>query len=128
MLSREGELPPDWMFQGYAEHTPDQMVWVAEMVERLRFRQLAFATSAYHLPRCVLTFVKVWDARCAGYAPVIASMPLIDQDNLAGSFATVDATTSGSVAEELDRITRYQAKGDVATAEEFFAHYTRSRG
>jgi uncharacterized SAM-binding protein YcdF (DUF218 family) len=61
LLSRKGSAPSNLSFQGYARHTPDQIRWVTqELMKNVALTHVVFSTAQYHLPRTVLTFIKMW--------------------------------------------------------------------
>ncbi len=108
----------DFRFQGYAEHTADQMAWVVDqLLETPDVLHLYLSTSGYHLPRCVLTFAKVW-ARSGDRRPLqIGSVPTLGSD-LDSAFRTPLNGKSGSAEDELKRIIEYQGAGYVGDVED----------
>jgi len=118
LLTRSGFIPTRLLVSGHHDHTLSQAEWVADVLaERPHVRQVILVSAAYHLPRCVLTFIKTWAKR--GGAPVrIGALPTMDHANPLGSFGNKYGK-SGSVSSEVARIETYQKSGDVATPEEF---------
>lgn len=113
-----GKLPLRLATQLYAEHTPSQMKWAVEhLLDQPRVQHVIISTASYHLVRGALTFIKCWnnvrDDRMLTLGLIATSDP---PEEL---LATTTSTTSRTLEQELDRIEVYQAKGDVATADEF---------
>lgn len=115
LIERNGRLPLWLLFQGWADHTPSQMEWVVDLLLQNRLiSSLILSTASYHLPRCTLTFIKVWSKKKSNKRIKLALLPTSD------SLVRTEILTSQSHLEEIDRIKLYQQKGDVATADEFF--------
>jgi hypothetical protein len=107
--------------QKEAQITPDQMHWIAErLVADTEITALVMSTAAYHLPRCVLTFVKTWAKQ--GDKRKLALRLLPTRNFKPTSLSTTNQTVQG----ELERIALYQEKGDVATPDEFFDFIRRN--
>jgi len=123
LLARQQRVPPSLTLQIYAEHSLNQMRWVSNMLcADKTVSTLILSTAEYHLPRCILTFVKTWqregDARKIRLAAIATSNPrLLNRPN--------EDETSQTREQEVKRIEVYQIKGDVATANEFmhFIHH-----
>ncbi len=113
-----GGVPKHILVQGCTEilNTLDQMLWlIACILKDPEITTLILSTSCYHLPRCVLTFIKQWLERSDGRRLQLVLLPTSDP------LPTGTTTTNQTVAGELTRIAFYQQKGDVATADEFLA-------
>lgn len=96
----------------FAENTRDQMDQVTEAVSGLSVKQVIISTAAYHTPRCVYTFVKSCLDRDLERSFRLAVLPTFGPD--LGSPIPAEKASS-----EIERLKRYQQKGDVATKEEY---------
>jgi hypothetical protein len=114
-VSRDGVQPLRLETQLYAEHTPGQMHWVAMLLlDNPHIHHLLVSTADYHLNRGIQTFIKIWQDD--GRKLSIGRLPTPDPPPEA---LVAGSSTSQSRDEELERIVEYQAKGHVATTEEF---------
>jgi hypothetical protein len=112
--------PADLTHVGYARCTPDQIVWARRMLlKQAHITNLVMTTAAYHLPRCILTFIKDWQRHGDQRRLRIGALPTIAPEPLHAFGFAGDYDKSHSVASELERIEKYQRTRDVATAEEF---------
>jgi hypothetical protein len=124
-IARDGQLPKRLETQFLAQHTLEQMEWATKMMRRHPLiRHLIISTAGYHLPRCVLTFVRTWIKESNVRHPSIGVMPTSDPPE---EVLAVPSTTSRTLEEELTRIELYQQKGDIATAEEY-EHFMSEAG
>ena len=99
---------------GWANHTPDQMRWAVELLKKSsKVNHIAICTAVYHVPRCVLTLVRAM--LVSGTKRVISILPTWHPEGPA---------VSGSKEwdEEMEKISRYQGEGDVATLQEWCAY------
>lgn len=100
--------------QGDALNTPGQALWVAEKVKELGIKSLALSVSPYHMLRAYLTLLKTFTKRQTNI--LIAPFPTpLSPTNIVPE---VGKKQIEMVPAELDRITKYQGQGDVATMEE----------
>lgn len=97
-----------------ARNTKEQADWTAEKVRELNIESLALFVSPYHLLRAYCTLLKSLEARGLQIpivpAPVAISPEVVVPESGANGWQLV--------AGEVERLRRYQEKGDVATSEE----------
>jgi len=123
-IARDGRLPARLATQDFAFHTPAQMAWVAKQLKNNLFiNHLILSTATYHLPRAVLTFIRVWNKE--GEKRKL-SIGIIPTSNPSKKLLTIPSDTSRTQAEEFERIELYQKKGDVATHDEFYEFISKS--
>ncbi len=120
LLARDGQVPKGLWYQGYAEHTLEQMLWAVDSLRaNRRIRHLVMSTAEYHLPRCMLTFVKQWQLHGDGRKLQLSVAPTANPPQTADT-----GGTNASLDGELSRILEYQKKGDVATEEDLLKFLT----
>lgn len=108
-----GEDSPDIVVARQARHTRDQMEWaVALLAEMPRVRHVTITTAAYHLPRCVLTFLAAMEK--TGERILVSPVPLINPSGR--SFLPEE------VRSEAEKILEYQEKGDVLSFADFSSY------
>lgn len=116
---RKGLVPFDDTYvetAGWAEHTPGQMSWaVALLRHNSSVNHIIVVTAAYHVSRAVLTLIKAMEK--AGLECAISLIPIFHEDG--------PAPGSKEWEEEIAKIPVYQAKGDVASEEEFGRYVLR---
>lgn len=113
-VARERKLPTRLEMQGFARHTPDQMEWATDTLQdEIFINNLIVSTAKYHTPRCVLTFVKTWMKRGDSRKLRLGILPSSNPRQV------LKTATNQTIVGELERIEKYQANGDVATAKEF---------
>jgi hypothetical protein len=108
--------------QGWADNTPDQMEWACKMARKYaEVNHLIVATAAYHLPRCVLTFIKEMN-KADLFVPVIP-WPLT-------SFSGDSFAKKGNqnFALEIAKVLKYQESGHVAPVAEWEEYLKRRLG
>ena len=95
---------------GWENHTPDQMRWAIELLKKNReVNHLIVCTAAYHIPRTVLTFIKMMLKH--EEMTVISSLPLWNPDG--------PARDDQDWQTEISKIGIYQKEGDVASDTEW---------
>ncbi len=104
-------------------HTPDQSAELRDMVERQAWRRVVLVSSHWHLPRVMLTMIKsVLYAMPYATAPLPVLIPYMAPCPLSrpipGNVTHAIHDARDMVREELRKIVRYQAKGDIATLPE----------
>lgn len=108
-LDKEKQNPDDMIIGGFTEATPGQMVWALEKLkENPNVKRIIISTAAYHLPRCMLTFIKAMNK--AGVFVPISAHPLLNSNG--------NSFNSDEIKSEIGKIHEYGLKGDVATSEE----------
>lgn len=111
-----GGTPTSLRWQGCRASlsTPDQTWWFNEQLcADTEVTTFIVSTSRYHLPRCVLTFMKDWfyfgDRRKLQLRLLPTSDPIPAETT----------STNQTIEGEIERIKRYQGTGDVASKHEF---------
>ena len=116
-IARDGKLPERLQIQPFALHTQEQMNWAVDMLlEDWSISHLIISTAKYHIPRCVLTFVKAWIKLGDSSKLSIGILPTSD---MGMSILRTSSSTSQTLDQELERMEEYQVKGIVATSAEF---------
>lgn len=110
---------PQWKLDGvhvenHAEHTKEQAEWTAEKVQRLNIESVALYAPPYHITRAYLTLLKALLKRNITI-PIIPAPTPVPPHAIVPEF-NVDGWSM--VAGEAQRIEKYQAQGDVASAQE----------
>jgi hypothetical protein len=105
-----------------ADHTKHQAEWLTAQVDEHDVESMALYVSPYHILRAFRTVLKTREKTGAPRIPIIP-MPVAVSPDIAIPETAVNPAMDpkdgwGMVAGELDRITTYAAKGDVATQAE----------
>ncbi len=103
---------------GWANNTVDQMKWASELLKKNpQIDHLAITTAAYHLSRCILTFLQTMEKQGIERR-VISPIPIVHPSgpDLKGP----------DFAGEMKKISLYQEKGDIAS-EEMWRSYSEWR-
>lgn len=126
-LMREGDLfPLTVRMQLNAKHTPEQALWVVQLLLRnVHVEQVVLSTAKYHTPRALLTLLKSWLTHGDERKLRLSVLPTSDPTEEEKSSVT---ETSTSLEAELLRIEHYQALGDVATKDEFYTFVQSNHG
>lgn len=104
--------------QGWADNTPDQMRWVIRMVKKYTdVKHLIVTTSAYHLPRCVLTLVK--EMKTEDIVLPVTPWPLSSFSG--NSFSKL--RSNQNLVLEIAKTLKYQQSGHVASLEEWDEYF-----
>lgn len=109
--------------QPNALNTPDQTNWVAQQCVENGITSIALMCPSYHMLRQLLTLHV--SLRRAGLRIPVIPVPLhLPPSSLtpATQAGETELTGISMVDSELDRIRRYQEKGDVATVEEYLEY------
>jgi len=97
--------------QGWANHTLDQSIWATELLKKNKnINHVILATAAYHTTRSTLTFLKTLKKQSID-GIVISPIPI--------SHRLEPSLDSEKYIGEMERILKYQGKGDAATLEEW---------
>jgi len=102
---------PEIFKQERADHTGEQANWVAGLAVENQVESLIVTASLYHLPRVFLTLLKCLQRKNQ-------KILLIPSPARPVQFSREWLLIPG----EVERIVRYQEKGDVATAQELYSH------
>ncbi len=101
--------------QRTATNTKDQAEWLSRQVYDHNAKSLALCASPFHLLRAYLTVLKTFlDAELR-----IPFLPAPTRVNPSWTIPEVDVNAWALVPGEVERIEEYQAKGWIATTEEF---------
>lgn len=98
------------VIQETANHTKDQADWVAKQTVEKKFASIALFAPAYHLLRAYATTLK--SLQTVNETIPIIPMPIQSSPNTRSSETGMDMWEMSPA--ELQRITRYQGKGDVS--------------
>lgn len=109
LVRREGVV-----IHPHAHHTKEQGEWIAATARDLNIKSIALVVPPYHLPRAYLTFVKCFEQ--LGIEVALFPLPV----HVAPSTRAPETGLNSwqYVPGEMERIVKYQEKGDVATYEE----------
>jgi hypothetical protein len=102
--------------ESHAEHTKEQAEWLFEKVKDLKITSLAIYVSPYHLLRAYCTILKTFINHKSSPIPMIPIPVAISPDAI---IPEINTDAWNMVSGEVDRIIKYQKKGDVATYDEF---------
>lgn len=102
------------VIQQKANHTKEQADWIAAEVKARDIASLALYAPAYHLLRAYATTVKSMD-NADVRIPIIPMPTRVSPDSVS---AETGMNTWEMAPAEMERIAKYQEKGDVATKEE----------
>lgn len=103
----------------HAEHTKDQTEWLAKQVKKLDISSVAVFAPPYHCLRAYLTLLKSFIKREMNEVILIPMPTPISPSRITPE---TGSNAWGMVPGEVERIIRYQKKGDVATYQEFIAY------
>lgn len=99
--------------QGEAYNTKEQAVWLVQMVQQLRLPSVGIIAPAFHMTRAYLTIL----AQCEKQGVRIPLIPLPTKMSYMKKIPLPEANQWELTSAELQRITRYQETGDVASFE-----------
>lgn len=104
------------IIQPHAEHTVEQANWLIDHVEELDIKSLTLYVSPYHLLRAYCTLLKTFLKRNVEPVAIFPRAVSISPQTLIPEY---QKPAWNMVAGEMERILKYQEKGDVASFEEF---------
>lgn len=97
--------------EGDVRNTLDQVNWAATVIARVSIKSLIVVSSVYHLPRVLLTLLRVLQKEQLKLILIPNAVPLLlPQDYL-------------RIPGEVKRIIQYQKRGDIATVNELYQHF-----
>lgn len=98
----------------HAHHTVEQAEWIAATVAELKIESLSLFVSAYHLLRAYCTILNVF-VRDGLQIPMIPAPALVSPSTLVPE---TGLSAWELVAGEVERIMKYQDKGDVISLQQ----------
>jgi len=115
------------LIEGSSQNTREQAVAIVAMAIEHQWRQMLLVGSPYHMPRVVLTFVQA--LRDAGQHDTIRIAPLgANQTLWHRPPAGMDRSRAELLEDELYKIDRYCAQGDVASYADGVAYLAQWEG
>lgn len=119
-----GFVPERVMVESSSQNTAESAVFVSAIAKQNAWKRIVLVTSAYHMPRAVLSFIRAMARVEHSFAivPVAVVSPWFE------SVEGVEATRLELADGEAAKTAEYQAKGDVASYAEGIEYWRTVEG